>query len=194
MQENEGPRNPVTPESVWKSINEGVITMTTEELCKKVRELETRRSRVRWIAVLLAMACGIGFVYSVTTIEQGWIRLGWAWLYGAIGVLAWTLDRRWPDRMAEENCVVFLRREYNARRDRLLGLRRDMMLVILPAILASWWGGGPAATARNLGIRLLLAALTLAFIWHGYGKEAEKVKRDIEALPEPVCDAKIVSG
>ena len=42
MQENECPRNPVTPESVWQSINEGVITMTTDELCNKVRELETR--------------------------------------------------------------------------------------------------------------------------------------------------------
>ncbi len=92
MQENECPRNPVTPESVWQSINEGVITMTTDELCNKVRELETRRRRVRWIAVLLAMACGIGFVHSVTTIEQEWIRLGWG--LGSMTRLA-SLHGRW---------------------------------------------------------------------------------------------------
>ena len=197
MHENEGTQNRATPESTWKSIteNEVSVTMTTDELCRKVRERETRNHRVRRIEVLLAIAFGIGFFYSVLTIDQGWIRLAWAWLCGGYGVLAWTMDRRRPVRNEKDSCAVYLQREYKSKRDRLLEVRRDLMLVFLPAVLASWLGGGPAARAKSLGIdpsswlfqlsgplAWVIAALALAFIWRGYGQEAEKVTREIEAL------------
>jgi hypothetical protein len=144
----------------------------------------------------VAIAFGIGFFYTVLTIDQGWIRLGWAWLCGGYGVLAWTMNRRRPRRHEEDSCAAFLQSEYRSKRERLLGVRRDLMLVILPAVFASWLGGGPAARAKSLGIDpeswlfllsagfmpWVVTAVALAFIWRGYGQEAEKVTREMETL------------
>ena len=204
MQENESPRNPATPESTWKSMgaDDVPLSMTTDDLCRKVRQRETRRIRVRWVAGLILIGCVIGFTHSVLTIDQAWIRLGWAWLYGGYGVLALTMDLRWPGRNAGEPCAAFLQREYAGKRDRLLGVRRDLILVILPAVFFSWLGGGPERGARSLGIDpaswlfhhssgpwpFVVTGLVLAFIWHGYGKEAKKVEGEMEALRQHISN------
>jgi hypothetical protein len=81
------------------------------------------------------------------------------------------------------------------QRNALLQVRRFVSLLI-PAIAASWWGGGPAVKARALGIvpssplfrfsggpgPFLIVGLALAFVWFAFGDAAEKAKREIENL------------
>jgi hypothetical protein len=64
-------------------------------------------------------------------------------------------------------------------------------------MLASWRAGTPVAIAKSLGIDapwylrfqqspapLILFALMLVIIWRGFGKEARRIAREIEKLPQ----------
>jgi len=89
--------------------------------------------------------------------------------------------------------VNFLRREFEAKRQGLLWARRCWLLLI-PAMLASWWGGGPLR-GKALGIRpswwpsllnqhepLIVTSLVVAFVWFTLWKEARKVERETDKL------------
>jgi hypothetical protein len=69
-------------------------------------------------------------------------------------------------------------------------------LLLLPAVLAAWWGGGPALTAEEMGVKaawllrahqpvtLIVTVLVLAFIWFAMGNAARKVEQEIEKLAD----------
>ena len=78
-----------------------------------------------------------------------------------VGVVTFTYAAaRWvqfgmPGRLHQatgsENCADFLRAELNKKRTRILEMR-SILLLLFPGFVASWWGGGPVATAKRLGI------------------------------------------
>jgi hypothetical protein len=71
---------------------------------------------------------------------------------------------------------------------------------MVPAILASWWGGGPALRLKALGVDpsspqfqfasgpgpFIVIGLVLAFVWFSFGHTAKKASRQIEELRRAV--------
>ena len=203
MQEDKPSIEPESPgpEEVWKAFDdtEGEamqIKMTTDELCARARSRESENVRFQWLAAVGLIVFGAAFSYNVFSNPHPWIRLAQAWLLGLMCFVAWTILREGPRRIrTNENCASFLQREFEWKRKRLLEVRRGLLLFI-PAFLASWWGGGPALKAKAWGIDpsswlfqfsegpwpFLIVGLVLTFTWFAYGREAEKAKREIEAI------------
>jgi hypothetical protein len=136
-----------------------------------------------------------GFVHNLLVLRDPWIRTGAAWALATFLYMFWGLLRKGANRLApEEPCTRFLRREFEGKRRGLLRIQRGLLLLI-PAVLASWWGGGPVLGAKNLGVHStrvldLLAgpalpvvmALIIAFCWFSFWMQTRKVDREIERL------------
>jgi hypothetical protein len=201
MHEGKRPSTPATPESVWKSIHEKDeasmdITMTPDQLCARARSRETGNVWAHRIsAVLLIVFAGV-FAYNAIVIMQPWVRMGQLWMIGVLCFYFLRLVRHSPRRMrANESCARFLEREFEGRRNTLLEARRAIFLLI-PAILASWWGGGPALRLKALGVNpdsrhfqfasgpgpFIIIGLVLIFVWFSLGHSAKKASRQIEEL------------
>ena len=54
-------------------------------------------------------------------------------------------------RPSAESCASFLLVSLKAKRNGYLAIRR-IVLLTLPAVLASWWGGGATLKARAMGL------------------------------------------
>ena len=199
MPQNDEPREPITPESAWKSLDEReepMKQMTTEELCAKARWYDQQNVWAHWAVLAVILFLLGSFSYNVFHITDPWIRLGQAWILGAICLVGFTMLQRGPRRIAaNEPCASFLEREFEGKRDGMLNLRRALFLLI-PGIAASWWGGGPAVRAKALGIDpsswpfqfakgpwpFVIVGLILAFIWFTFGKEAQKANLEVERI------------
>lgn len=185
--------------ALWKA-QEGMGTpMKAEAVCGKAVALE-RKIRIEYwgVPAILALFAAKAALYCVQFSEP-WIRAGWAW--GAVTFLY--AAARWlqfgpPDPIQTaappETCVSFLRGELRKKRGRILEMRW-ILLLLLPAQCASWFGGGPAEVLKRLGIDwpallrfqqspgpLIGLALLLAFVWFKLGAEAEEIRREIDAL------------
>lgn len=100
---------------------------------------------------------------------------------------------------ANESCASFLEREFEGSRNTALEGRRAIFLLV-PAILASCWGGGPALRLKPLGVdpsswrfqsaidpgSLIVTGLVLASIWFYLGHAAKKASRQLEELRRAV--------
>lgn len=200
MNESERPSTPATPESVWKSIHgkeEASMdtTFTPEQLCAMARSRERECVWSRRILLFILIGLAAGFAYNVFSVSQPWVRLSQGWMLAWTCLLVWGL-RRGPRRMnATESCATFLRREFESKRSGFLEIRRYMFLLI-PPILASWWGGGPAIRLRALGVypssRLyefasgpwpfIIIGLLLMLVWFAFGLAAKKAMRELDDL------------
>jgi len=113
----------------------------------------------------------------------------------------WNLIRHRADRRASnETCADFLLRSFKKKRDGFLAIRH-VVLLILPGVLASWWGGGPALQARFLhldpsspyyryltGIGPIIAnCFLLLLIWLAFSAAAKKASAEFEALRERIA-------
>jgi hypothetical protein len=75
--------------------------------------------------------------------------------------LASLIRNRTHRRSSSETCVGFLLRSLEMKRDGFLAFRR-MVLLIIPAILASWWGGGTAPESPCDGPGSIFAVLSVS--------------------------------
>jgi hypothetical protein len=186
-------------EAVWKAQEEEKMPMTPEEICRTAGAFEKKIVREYWLVLgLLALFIARAAMYVIRYPEP-LIRVGFAsgvavFLY--IG-LRWARNgppRRIRAAAKAEPCARFLRNELEAKRQRLLEIRWTLFL-LFPGMLASWWGGGPVAIAKSLGMDapwytrfqespapLIGFALLLAFCWAGFGREARAIGREIEKL------------
>ena len=204
MQEDKGSTHPdgPGPEEIWQELeqDEGkalLDQMTTDELCARARSRERENERARWASAAALIVFGVAFSYNVLSGTQPWVRLGQAWILGAMCLFAWNTVRQSARRITtNESCSNFLQREFEEERRRLLERRRALVLVLVPGFLASWWGGGPALKAKAWGLDqsdwlfqlstgpwpflIVGAALTLA--WFAFGRSADKAKREIEDI------------
>ena len=203
MRQSEDSPTHGTPESAWKSMSEeepGMeMMMTTDQLCAMARWRERENVWARRVALVACVCFAAWFAYNLITITQPWIRLGQAWMVGLMCLFFWGTIRRGPTRIrASEPCASFLQREYDGSRNTLLQVRRAILLV-LPSIAASWWGGYRAARAKALHLDpsswrfhflnspwlyvLYVVVLLVLFLgWLVLGKAAEKASRELENL------------
>ena len=202
MHENE---RPSTPESVWKSIQEKEevsmeMTMTPDQLCAKARWRDRENVWVyRTGSVILVLFAGF-FAYNAYFVTQPWVRLGQLWMVGLLCFYFVKLIRQTPRRMrTNESCASFLEREFEGSRNTALEARRAVLLLV-PAILMSWLGGGPALRLKTMGVdpsswwfqvatgpgQFIVTGLILIFLWFSFGNAAKKASRQIEELRRAV--------
>lgn len=185
-------------EALWKSQEEDPMQITMEEVCARARMQETRSARAFRAILCLAALFAVAFIHNLLRFRQPWLITGTAWALVAICYIAWRLLRNGPARRRPaEPCMDFLRRELEAKRQGALGIRW-LVVLLSPAILASWWGGGPALRAKTLGVQsawvlqllngpalLIVMALAMAFVWFAFSRQARKIKREMERLGAP---------
>ena len=93
-----------------------------------------------------------------------------------------------------ETCVNFLRTELEKKREGLLESRWIGWL-LLPGLFAVWWGGGPVAISKWLGISrpwltsyqespapLVVFVVLVVAAWFLSGREARAIQREMEGL------------
>jgi hypothetical protein len=142
------------------------------------------------IVVMVALAAAL--LYNVYRVGQPWIRLGQAWTLGVIVYLFGpALERERRPTGASEPCAQFLARQHEERQRGYLRIRSRLFLLI-PGILASWWGGGLVAAAKANGLDpsswlyhflagpwpFVLTVMPLVLVWFAFGKAAEKAAQD----------------
>lgn len=173
--------------------------MTLDEVCVKAREFEKKSVREYWGMLLaLGILTAAASVYLVRFSEP-LIRVGNASALATLLYIVVRWTRNGPPRTLraggrQDTCVNFLRSELGRKREALLEMRWTVCL-LFPALLASWWGGGPVAIEEWLGIDrpwltryqespapLILFVVLLAVAWIGSEKEARGIQREIEGL------------
>ena len=170
------------------------MPVTTEEICALVRKTEREARIVRWTALVLVPLFAVAFLHNLATLHNPWIIAGTAWALTAF-CYVWELVWRGPNPMQpEEPCVGFLRREFAGKRRGLLRIQRGLLLLI-PAIVSCWWGGGPYLRAKSLGVQsprwlglysgpvpLIALGLIIAFCSFSFWMQVRKVDNEIEML------------
>jgi hypothetical protein len=184
MPETELPREPEMPEAAWKSEageeRNMPIRFTAHELEKLAHSRERLNVYLNAAIALVMMALGAALLYNVYRLNQPWLRLGQGWTAGVVVYLFGPALRRANRRGVGEPCVRFLERQHEERRLGYLYLRRRLVL-LLPGIAMSWWGGG----ARPWLFAVVLVALAL--VWLAFGQAAEKASLDREEVRRSVA-------
>src|SRR5579863_8035346 len=143
-------------EELWAAEEETSMQISNEEVCFQARSYERKNARLRW-ALLGATALIIAaylrnLVKLMVTFREPWLIAGTAWILATFCFVGWFLVRCAPPRMTPgEPCLLFLRGGFAAQRRILVWLRRGHFLMV-PPVLAVWWGAGPAHGAKAMGI------------------------------------------
>lgn len=184
-------------EALWKGQYGGQMPTTANEICAKARALEKKGEREYWLVLVILAACVVKAGFSLFQFSEPLVKAGWVSGIATFLYIAARWARNGPPAKAapaaqSATCLDYLRSELTKKRERMLELRWTLLL-LFPALCLSWWGGGPAAMAHRLGIDfpwvirfqespgpLIGQALILLFAWLGFGKEAEKLGRELE--------------
>jgi len=170
------------------------IAPTPEELCAMAQSREKLNARVIRGVVVVTAALAVALLYNVYRIDQPWIRFGQAWTLCVIVYLFGpAFERKRRRSGASEPCAQFLARQHEERRRGYLRIRHRLFLLI-PGIVASWWGGGPLAVAKARGLDpsswlfhfyagpwlFVIIGMVLMLVWFAFGKAAEKAAQERE--------------
>jgi hypothetical protein len=195
------PPAPEGPQSVWQSLHRREdprmeMKLTTDQLCTKARYRERENVVGQWIAAVTCLGGSAAFVYLAITMEQIWLRLGNTWMALLMAFAFWGVIRQSPRRIqAGESCAQFMVRELDGSRRTLLGIRWVIILAV-PSVLMSWWGGYGTIPASALHLdpsswpyhfltspwRIVAVLLVLFAGWAGLGLEVRKRARHAEEL------------
>jgi hypothetical protein len=184
-------------EELWKSQEEEPMNITTEQLCVRARRYERENVWAHRGMLGFTPLCVAAYgyeLYNLSRFHKPLLIATVSWLFLTFFYIAWRLLRNGPRRMVPaEPCAQFLKHEFEGKRQAALGVR-VWILLLLPAVLAAWWGGGPALRAQEMGIKsawllklhapvpLIVTVSVLALIWFAMGGEARRVQREIEKL------------
>ena len=168
-------------QDLWKSQEEGSqeessMDITLEAVRVKARRYERESVIAHRVALILTPLFVLGFGYNIARLREPWIVAGQVWALLWFCGMVWKLLWQGPHRITRtEPCLVYLRREFQYKRQGLLWLR-NWVLLLLPAILASWWGGrlGP--------LPFVATSLTVAFVSFAFTHHANKVRRWLQEL------------
>ena len=182
-------------QDLWKSQEDGPMQITIDEVRAKARRYERENVLVFWAMLGLTPLFLALFIYNVVRLREPLlVQVGGGLTVATFCCIAGRLVWKGPNRIVPgEPSVQFLRREFEGKRQGLLWARRCWLLLV-PAMLASWWGGGPLRR-KALGIRpswwpsllkeyepLIVTSLVVAFVWFAFWKEGRKVEREIDKL------------
>jgi hypothetical protein len=183
-------------QQLWKvQQEEEKMPIITEEVCVRARRRERFSVTVYWIVMSFTALFAIGFVRNLLLLRDLWLTTGTAWALAALCFISWRLVRAGPARMyPAEPCVQFLLRELEGKRQGFLWIRW-LVVLLFPAVLLLWWGGGPVLRAKALGVQSpsvlqllkgpvlpVIMGLLLVFIWFAFSRQARKVGQEIEKL------------
>jgi hypothetical protein len=169
-------------EDLWKSQEEEPMSITAEEACALAHKHERQSVVVYWGAWAVALLLIGGFVRDLVNLRNPWIVAGLVWTLATFLYMAGELLRKGVNRMAtEEPCVVFLRRELQGKRRGLVRIQQGILLLV-PGILAVWWGGGSLPRLAAGPAPFIMALIMLAFCWFSFWTQTRKVDREIERL------------
>lgn len=180
---------------LWKSQEDDEMDITSDEIRAKAYQHERHSVRVYWVLITITPPFIAAFVHNLIYFRDPWLRFGAIWAVAAFCYIVWHLIRKRPTRIQPaEPCAQYLRREYATKRDGLVWVRRAVLL-FFPAVVATWFGGGPLLRAKSLGITspfvlhmlggpapLIGMALILALVWFAFSHELRKLDREIETL------------
>jgi len=192
------------PQDLWKS-NDPALPQRpdTTGICALARREERSNVWGRGIGLFALAGFAIAFAHNTWEVDQPWVRLGQGWMLIVMTVyLGGLLRNRTGRRASNETCAEFLLRSLQRKRDGFLAVRR-VVLFIIPALLASWWGGGAALKARAMGLdpsspyyRYLTSVwptvatcVLLLLVWFAFSGAAKKASAEFEALRERVAAA-----
>ena len=188
-------------QNLWKDNDPALPQpLDTTGICAMARRRERENVWMRGI-VLFALACfAIAFAHNTWVVDQPWVRLGQAWMM-IVMMYLWGLIRdRTGRRASNETCSGFLLRSLKMKRDGYLGVRR-VILLFIPGVLASWWGGGPALRARAMGLDpssifyrymtsvwpIVATCFLLLLVWFAFSGAAKKASAEFEAMRESIA-------
>lgn len=175
------------------------MSTMANQICVKARAYEKKGEREYWLVLVILAAFVVKAGFSFVQFSEPLVKAGWASGIATFLYIAARWARNGPPAKLSAvsqaaNCVDFLRSELRKKRERLLEIRWTFLL-LFPALCLSWWGGGPAAMAHRLGIDfawiirfqespgpLIGLALILVFAWVGFGREANRIERELDAL------------
>lgn len=185
---------------VWRGQNEGKqpmnISHEPDHIAALARSREKLNMLMRCGGIAVTGALAVGFLHNVWSTDQPWIRFGQAWAFGWLAFMVGTEFGHSAGRKGvDEPCIRFLELQHEERAKAYLRLRWRLWL-LLPSIVASWFGGGLLITARARGLNpsswlfhfcagpwpFIIAVLVLALVWLAFGGAARKAKRDVEDL------------
>lgn len=182
-------------ELLWKSQEDEQVELATEELRARAVKYERQSVRMFWVVLGVSLLLIAAFTRNLIHFRELWLILGAAWALLVVCYFAWRVLRHGPNRLhPAEPCVQYLRRELGGKHEGLQSLRLAVLLVC-PAIIASWRGGGMVLRAKLMGVTspwllrlcggpapLIAMALILAFVWFAFSHALRKVDRKIEHL------------
>ena len=186
-------------ERLWKAQEVKEVQITLDQVCVKARAFEKKSiHEYRVVLGLLGFLIALSLVYLVRFSEP-LIRIGNAsvlsiFLYMLVRAMQKGPPRKLRVGAQSDTCVNFLRKELQKKRETLLEFRWIWWL-LLPGLFAAWWGGGPVAISKWLGISrpwltsyqespapLVGFVVLVAVMWFGSGREARGIQREIEEL------------
>lgn len=192
------------PQNLWKSNDPALPPPPdTSGICALARREERANVWGRGIGLFALAGFAIAFAHNTWEVDQPWVRLGQGWMLVVMIVyLGGLLRNRTGRRASNETCAGFLLRSLKRKRDGFLGVRR-VVLFILPAVLASWWGGGAALKAHAMGLdssspyyRYLTSVwptvatcFLLLLVWFAFSSAATKASAEFEAFRERIAAA-----
>jgi len=189
------------PQNLWRRNDPGLPQPpTTAEICALARRREQENVWFRRIGLLALAGLAIAFAHNTWEIDQPWVRFAQGWMLVVMTVFLFGLLRdRTGQRTSSETCAGFLLRSLQRKRDGYLALRR-VVLLFIPAIAASWWGGGPALKARAMGLDpsspyyryltgiwpMIATCFLLLLVWFAFSGSAKKAFAEVEALRQRI--------
>jgi hypothetical protein len=195
MKNDEG-RN---PSELWRSqSDEPTQNFAREEVRAKARKYEREGViiyRAFCVVIPIFIAAFLYGMYNMMRLGKPWLVIGSGFGLVWAGCIAWGLVRNGRRRIpAQEPCERYLQKLFERKCQGLLWLRKCTLLLI-PMVLASWWGAGPEIRAKTWGFQsrwlisalhgpapLLVMGVVIAFLWWAFSREARRFEREIQQL------------
>jgi FtsH-binding integral membrane protein len=190
------------PQDLWKSSDPALPQPpATTGICALARRRERENVWQRIIGLFALAGFAIAFAHNTWEVDQPWVRLGQGWMLIVMLVYLWSLIRdRTSRRASNETCAGFLLRSLKRKRDGFLAVRRAVLFII-PAVFASWWGGGAALKARAMGLDpaslyylyltsvwpMVATCFLLLVIWFAFSGAAKKASTEFDALRDRIA-------
>ena len=191
-----------SPQDLWKLDDpQAPHPLAAMEICSLARQRERAEVWGRRIGIFALAGFIIAFIHNTWQIDQPWVRLGQGWMLIVSAVYLWgVIRKRTGRRDLDETCAQFLLRSLILKRNGFLAIRRAVLMII-PAILASWWGGGAALKARAMGLDpsspyyayltsvwpIIATCALLLIVWFGFTSAAKKASAEFETLQQRIA-------
>jgi hypothetical protein len=191
------------PQNVWNQSTPTLPEPLAAEICALARRREWESLWGRRIGLFALAGFLIAFAHNAWEVSQPWVRLGQGWMLLVMTVCLWNLVRsREHRRVSNDSCASFLLRSLKTKHDGYLAVRRAVLLII-PAVLASWLGGGAALRARAMGLDpgspyyrylmggwpMITTCVLLLVVFLAFTSAAKKAASELEALRQRVVAA-----